>query len=202
MQKLLIATSNPGKLAQYRAGLADVPVELVSLKDAGLSSIEETGTTFEENALLKARTYFKQSGLPCLADDGGLEIDYLGGKPSVYSRRWKTGDENVTDQELIDFTIEQMRGVPEGKRSARFTMALVFIDKDGKEYKDQASTEGYIPLEASKVILKHMPFDSVLFLPKFNKIRSELSETEHEQVNQRMLALKKLKPDILKAFAA
>lgn len=208
MQKLLIATSNLGKLAQYQAQLADLPIELVTTKDLNLGSVEETGTTFEENCLLKARTYHKQSarllagqGLPCIADDGGLEIDALDGKPGVYSRRWKTGDENVTDQELIDYTIEQMKDVPEGKREARFTVVMVFIDANGKEYTVKESTEGFVPLEASKSIHPGLPFDSVLFIPRFNKIRSELNEAEHEEINQRVLAIKKLKPSIKNALA-
>lgn len=201
MQKLLIATSNLGKVGQYRAGLAGLPIEFVTLKDVGLDSVEETGATFKENALLKARAYFKQSSLACIADDGGLEIDALGGKPGVYSRRWKTGDENVTDQELIDFTIEQMRDVPMEKRGARFSMTMVFIDKEGVEHIAEASTEGYIPLEASKTILPGLPFDSVLYIPQFKKIRSELTLEEHEAINQRMLALKKLRPIIQSSLA-
>ena len=208
MRKLLIATSNAGKVGQYRAGLGDVNIEMLSLKDVGLASIEETGITFEENARLKARNYFKQSALfnngqslACIADDGGLEIDYLGGKPGVYSRRWKNGTEDVTDQELIDFTIEQMKDVPKGKRGARFRMVMVFVDTNGKEHVVEAATEGYVPLEASKTILPHLPFDSVLFIPQFNKIRSELTHDEHEQVNQRLLAIKKLKPTIEQSLA-
>ncbi len=186
MNKLFIATSNAGKVGQYRAGLAGLPIEFVTLKDLGLGSVDETGVTFKENALLKARSYFKQSGLPCIADDGGLEIDVLGGKPGVYSRRWKTGDENVTDQELVDFTIEQMKDVPEGKRAARFSIVMVFIDQGGNEHIADAATEGFVPLEASKTILPHLPFDSVLFIPQFSKIRSELTQEEHEAVNQRI----------------
>lgn len=201
MHKLLIATSNLGKVEQYRAGLSGLDIEFVTLKDAGLGSVEETGTTFKENALLKARAYFEQSGLPCIADDGGLEIDALGGKPGVYSRRWKTGDESATDQELIDFTIEQMKHVPEGERAARFSMVMAFIDKEGKEHVAEASTEGYIPLEASKTILPSLPFDSVLYMPQFSKIRSELSQEEHETINQRMIALKKLRPAIEASLA-
>jgi XTP/dITP diphosphohydrolase len=201
MQKLLIATSNAGKVGQYKEYLKNLNIELVSLKDVGLGSIEETGTTFEENALLKARTYFKQSGLPCIADDGGLEIDYFGGKPGVYSRRWKTGDENVTDQELIDYTIEQMKGVPEEKRSARFRMVLAFVDREGNEHTAEASTEGYIPEVASTVMQPGLQFDAVLFIPQFNKIRSELSAEEHDKVNQRAIAIQRLKPIIAAAMA-
>ena len=200
MQKLLIATTNLGKLLQYKTELADLPIELVSTKDLNLPSVDETGKTLEENALLKARTYYKQSGLPVLSDDGGFEIDALKGEPGVYSRRWKTGDENVTDQELIDFTIEKMKGMPEGQRQARFRMVMVFIDGDGKEHMAEAKTEGVVPMEASKKILEHMPFDSVLFIPQFNKMRSELSEDEHNKINQRVLALRELKPTIKKSF--
>ena len=201
MQKLLIATSNVGKVGQYRTGLAGLPLELVTLKDLGLGSVEETGATFLENALLKARSYFKQAGLPCIGDDGGLEIDALGGKPGVYSRRWKNGTEDVTDQELIDFTIDQMKDVPEGKRGARFKMVMVFVDAQGKEHIAEAATEGYVPLEASKTILSGLPFDSVLFIPQFNKIRSELTHDEHEMVNQRLLAIKKLRPAVEQSLA-
>ncbi|HUD02923.1 MAG TPA: non-canonical purine NTP pyrophosphatase [Candidatus Paceibacterota bacterium] len=200
MQKLLIATSNAGKVAQYRKGLEDLGLELVSLKDLGFSPVEETGSTFEENALLKARAYFNQSGLPCIADDGGLEIDFLGGKPGITSRRWKTGDEQVTDQELVEFTIEQMRGVPVEKRTARFSMAMTFVDADGKEHVAHASTEGYVPLQASNTILPHLPFDSVLFIPQFGKTRSELTQEQYESISQRFLALKKLKPIIAEAL--
>lgn len=189
-----------GKAGQYRAGLGDLNIELVTLKDVGLGAIEETGTTFSENALLKAQTYFKQSGMPCIADDGGLEIDYLNGKPGVYSRRWKTGDENVSDKELVDFTIEQMQGVPMENRRARFRMAMVFIDMQGDAHIAEAACEGHVPLAASPIINPGLPFDSVLYIPQFNKIRSELTHEEHAQVSQRLLAIKKLKPVISAAF--
>lgn len=202
MHKLLIATSNQGKLGQYRAQLSDLPVELVSIKDLALGSVPETGKTFIENCLLKARAYHAQSGMPCIADDGGLEIDALNGEPGIYSRRWKTGDENVTDQELVGYTIEKMKGVPEGQRSARFRMAMCFIDAEGKEHTVETMTEGYVPLAASKIIKPGLPFDSVLFISRFNKIRSELTDDENGQINQRLLAIKKLKPEIAKSIVA
>ncbi len=201
-QKLLIATSNAGKVGEYRAGLADLGLELISLKDLGFSSIEETGKTLEENAILKARIYFEQSGLPCLADDGGFEIDYLNGEPGVRSRRWKTGDENVTDQELADFTIAKMQGVPDERRAAVYRMAMVFIDGKGGEHVVEESCEGIVPHAASAIVPHGLPFNAVLYIPRFNKIRSELSDEEHEAVNQRALAIKKLKPIIAAALLA
>ncbi len=200
MPKLLVATSNEGKFGQYREQLKGLPLELVSLSDLGLHSIEETGKSFEDNAILKAQTYFQQSGLPCVADDGGLEIDYLNGEPGIYSRRWKTGDENVTDKELIDYTIDKMLGIPWEKRTARFRMVMAFIDSQGAVHLAKDSTEGYIPFEASRISQKGVPFDAVLYIPRFNKIRSELTEVEHAQISQRVLALTKLKPEIKKNF--
>ncbi|HEY5382960.1 MAG TPA: non-canonical purine NTP pyrophosphatase [Candidatus Paceibacterota bacterium] len=199
-QTLLIATSNAGKAGEYKKQLQDLPLTLVSLADIGLSSIEETGKTFEENARLKARAYAEQSGLPCIADDGGLEIDFLHGEPGVRSRRWKTGDENVTDQELADFTIAQMQGVPDDKRAARFRMAMVFVDAKGAEHVVEESCEGLVPHAASLTVPHGLPFNAVLYIPQFNKIRSELSLEEHEVVNQRTLAIKKLKPIIVAAL--
>jgi len=199
MQKLLIATSNPGKVGEYRAQLADLNLELVSLADLGLGSIEETGKNFEENALLKARTYFKQSGLPCIADDGGLEIDALGGEPGVRSRRWKTGNENVTDQELIDFTLEKMREVPKEKRTARLRLVMAFIDGEGAEHVTEAAVEGLIADAPAQNKIEGFPFRAVLYIPRFNKMYDDLTHEEHDAVNQRVVAIKKLKPIIAKA---
>lgn len=190
-RKLLIATSNPGKVNEYREHLRDLDVELVSLKDVGLGSIDETGKTFEENALLKARTYFEQSGLPCIADDGGLEIDALNGAPGVYSRRWKTGDESATDDELIDFTLEQMRGIE--NRAARMRLVMAFIDADGNEHLAEAAIEGVIAHKASKNKRKGLPFRAVLFIPRFGKMWDDLTPEEDAQVNQRVAAIEKLK---------
>ncbi|MDE2213262.1 MAG: non-canonical purine NTP pyrophosphatase, partial [Patescibacteria group bacterium] len=141
MQKLLIATSNPGKAGEYRQVLSELPLKLVLLSDLGLSSIEETGATFEENARLKAESYFQKSGLPCIADDGGLEVDALNGEPGVKSRRWKTGDENVTDEELVAYTLERMKGIPDEKRRARLRLGMAFADREGEIFTTEASIE-------------------------------------------------------------
>ena len=201
MQKLLIATSNPGKVGEYKAQLSDLPLELVSLKDIGLGSIEETGKTFEENAILKAKTYFELSGLPCISDDGGLEIDYLNGEPGVYSRRSKTGDENVTDQELIDFTLEKMKGVPEEKRTARLRLVMAFANKEGKMQTTEAAVEGVISETPAVNAVEGFPFRAVLYIAQFKKMYDDLTHEEHDMVNQRILAIKKLKPIIKESLA-
>src|SRR3989344_660147 len=108
--RLLIATKNPSKAREIKEFLGD-DFELISLADLkDAPNVRETGKTFEKNAILKAKAYFEWSGIPTVADDAGLEIDYLGGEPGVKSRRW-LGYE-MTDQEMIDTASEELRGVP------------------------------------------------------------------------------------------
>ena len=131
MKKLLIATTNPGKLEEIRTFLSDLPLELVSLKDVGITtSVEETGKTFEENAILKAKTYAELSGLVTLADDGGFEIDALHGEPGVKSHRWVHNDRDSSDEELIAYTFTRMRDLPEKKRGARLTLVLALVSPE------------------------------------------------------------------------
>ncbi len=112
MQRLLIATTNPAKLAEYRLILRDVGIELelVSLSDVGISeSPDETGATFTENALIKARFYFERARIATLADDGGLEIDALGGEPGVRSHRWLGSGGDDSDEALVAEVIRRMK---------------------------------------------------------------------------------------------
>ncbi|MFZ0889469.1 MAG: non-canonical purine NTP pyrophosphatase, partial [Candidatus Binataceae bacterium] len=123
--RLLIATTNPAKLAEYRILLADFPIELVSL--AGLKIDDapaENGATFADNALLKARFYFRRSGMPTLADDGGLEVDALGGEPGVRSHRWLGEGAMSDDDALADEVIRRMKGVEPKRRTARIRAAV------------------------------------------------------------------------------
>lgn len=142
MQKLLIATTNPGKFAEYKRHLDDLPLELVSLKDLGLETVEETGATFEENALLKARAYATRSKLPTLADDGGLEIEALSGEPGVRSHR-SVGEKENTDEELIAEVIERMKRVNPEERGARLR-AVIALKVGDTEHIAEGVTEGSI----------------------------------------------------------
>ena len=133
MKKLLIATSNPGKLNEIKKYLADLPLTLVSLKDMGITNqAEETGKTFEENAVLKAKYYSDLSGLPTIGDDGGFEIDALNGEPGVKSHRWIHGDRDDEDEELIAYTFKNMKGVPVGKRGAELRVVIAFAMPSGE----------------------------------------------------------------------
>ena len=121
--RLVIATTNSAKLAEYRLLLAPYPLELVSLRDVGIDQEPaETGATFRENALIKARFYFELTRLPTLADDGGLEVDALHGAPGVNSHRWLGAE--ADDRMLAEEIVRRMAQVPDGRRGARIRCAL------------------------------------------------------------------------------
>src|SRR3989344_3009105 len=150
MNILLIATSNPGKLEEIKRFLADLPIELAGLKDVHITeTVEETGTTFEENAILKAKFYAKRSGLPTLADDGGFEIDVLAGQPGVKSHRWIHGDRDDSDEELIQYTLDRMKSLPREKRGAQLRLVLALVLPSGEVFTAEEKVRGIIPLTAS-----------------------------------------------------
>ncbi len=199
--KLLIATTNPGKLAEIRRFLSDLPIELVGLKEVGITdSVEETGNTFEENAILKAKHYAKESGLPTLADDGGFEIDALGGEPGVKSHRWVHSDRDSTDEELIAYTIKRLKDVSEDKRGAQLRLVLALALPDGTIHTATESVRGVVPITPTNKITPGFPYRSLLFLPEINKYynHDELTPGETDRYNHRKKALDKLKPYILK----
>lgn len=193
MKKILIATTNPGKLREYREGLADLDVELVSLKDlAVVPSVEETGDTFEENAVLKATQYGHAAGMPVIVDDGGLEIDVLGGAPGVHSHRWIDREREATDEELIRHTLSLLEGVPEEKRTARLRLVCVFDDGEDL-HTAEAAIEGRI-IEHVPAMYEHgFPFRALLYIPQFGKMYDELTEEEHAAINHRKKAIAELK---------
>lgn len=195
--KLLIATTNPGKLAEIRRFLSDLPIELVSLKDVGITdSVEETGSTFEENAILKAKHYAEESGLPTIGDDGGFEIDALGGEPGVKSHRWIHGDREDTDEELIGFTFEKMKGIKE--RGAQLRAVLALVLPSGETHTATAATRGIIPDKPSDERVPGFPYRSILFIPEIGKYYNHdlLTRQETETYNHRKKALDTLKPFI------
>ncbi|MDP1721784.1 MAG: non-canonical purine NTP pyrophosphatase [Candidatus Gottesmanbacteria bacterium] len=197
MKKLLIATTNPGKLAEIKRFLGDLPVKLVSLSDVGiLDIVEETGKTFEENAILKAKYYCQKSGLPTLADDGGFEIDALGGQPGVKSHRWIHGDREDTDEELIAYTLEKLKGLPQAERGAQLRLVLALVFPDGRQYTVEEKTRGVVAEKPSEHRTIGFPYRSLLFLPEINKYYDHdlLTPEETEQFNHRKRALDRLKP--------
>jgi XTP/dITP diphosphohydrolase len=125
--RLLLGTTNAAKIREYRRLLGDLPIELISPSDP--PPVPETGATFQENALLKAHAYAAWSGLPSLADDGGIEIDALDGEPGIHSARWL--GRAATDQELIAYTLERMNGVPPDRRGAQMRAVCALVQPLG-----------------------------------------------------------------------
>lgn len=199
-KKLLIATTNPGKLREFQEGLRDLPVELLSLRDfPDMPTVVETGATFEENAILKATQCGHGAGIPTIADDGGLEIDVLGGAPGVYSHRWIDRSREATDEELIKHTLALLENVPEAKRTAR--LALVCAFDDGEEvHTSEAAIEGRIISDFPTTYEHGFPFRALLYIPQYEKMYDALSEEEHTAINHRKKAIEELKPIIKKSL--
>lgn len=188
-KKLLIATHNLAKLAEFKSLLASTDFELLSLADCGITyDVQETGSTIKENAILKATTYATLSGLPTLADDTGLEVDALDGEPGVYSARY--AGPNKTDEEKIEFLLKKMESVPEGKRQAKFRCVVAFA-QPGK--KDVRLFTGQCPGEITTRIYSSgepgFPYKRVFFVPELGKVLCDTTQKERDSINHRAHAI-------------
>ncbi len=204
MKQLLLATTNPGKLAELKKGLRPLMkagFELVTLADYGISEdVEETGKTFSENSRLKAGYYGRLSGLPTVADDGGFVIEALNGEPGVKSKRW-LGRE-ATDDELIDYTLQRVRSLPKAERRAYLETHISFYDPRSDRYmSESASISGHIADKPTTKRIKGFPYRALLVVDKFGKYYDELTEAEHEIINHRLKALKRLVGKIKEHYA-
>lgn len=196
MIKILLATKNPAKFAEIKSFLKDLPIELVSLADLNIADFfEEVGRTFEENAKAKALFFSQKTGLPTLADDGGIEIEALGGEPGIKSRRWLDGKTEATDEELINYTLERLKNVPPSKRQAQFRAVLAFVLPSGETYISEGVIRGIIKQSPNSKRVEGYPYRSLFYLPKLKKyyLKDELSKKEEKLYNHRYKALKKLK---------
>lgn len=187
MRRLVIATKNEGKAREIREILADLPYEVVSLKDyPDAPEVEETGTTFADNAILKAEAYAKYTGELTLADDSGLEVDALGGAPGVYSSRFAP-----TDPERIAKLLELMRDVPDEKRTARFRCVIAIAEPGGKVTTREGTVEGVIAHEPRGN--KGFGYDPVFYVTELKKGFAELDSAEKNAISHRGRALNKMK---------
>jgi XTP/dITP diphosphohydrolase len=205
MNPLLVATTNPAKLDEYRLLLRGFDLAPVSLTEAGVDdhAPEETGATFTENALIKARFYFARANLPTIADDGGLMVDALGGEPGVRSHRW-LGAEAVAqgdlDRTLAEEVVRRMAGVEQARRGARLhaATALVFHE-DGRihERVSEAALEGVIADRVWPRMRKGFPYRAVLWLADRGCYLGELSDEDAARLSQRRVALEGLRPYLI-----
>jgi len=183
--KLLVATHSQGKRREYEALLGGLGLELVDLTEAGIASaVEERGTTFEENAVLKARAYAQASGLLTLADDSGLEVDVLGGEPGVRSARYN--GHGGSDKDRYRLLLCHLRGVPEQERRARFRCVIAIATPEGEVYTAEGSCEGRI---ASQPRGSHgFGYDPVFFLPEYGCTMAQLSPEVKNRISHRARA--------------
>lgn len=196
MRKLLIATGNPGKLKEMKKALSDLPLKIVTLQDLDISErVIEDGKTFEENAIKKAWYYCQKSGLPTIADDGGLEIDILKGEPGVRSKRWIDGKENPTDKQLIAYTIKSMASVPKEQRSAQLRTVVALAFPSGEVFTSEGVVRGVIAQRPAKEWTKGYPYRALFYLPQIKKFYNEdsFSKKEEKRYAHRIQALKNLK---------
>jgi len=171
-QQLLLATNNPGKVAEYRLLLAELQLTLVTPSQAGIEGKpEETGATFEGNALLKSKYYGVRSGLLTLADDSGLEVDALNGGPGVYSARY--GGPAASDADRVRKLLAAMKGVPWEQRTARFRCVVALVWPGGTQETFEGVREGYIALEPRGA--NGFGYDPVFYLPELGKTLAELA---------------------------
>lgn len=191
INKLLIATHNQGKFKESQVKLSkDLGIEIVSLVDLGIrEDYEETGQTYEENAMAKAKFYYNLSKIPTIADDSGLSVDALGGEPGVHSRTWP--GYTATDEELLQMLLDKMKDIPEGKRGASFICTIAFYDGE-QEIITRGEKLGIITKKQMCPIKKGLPYSSVFSLEGYDKTSSELSIEEKNTISHRGLALDKL----------
>jgi XTP/dITP diphosphohydrolase len=179
---LLIATTNEGKVREFRELLKDVPARFVSLLDAHITQdVEETGTTFAANASLKAATYARLGGLWALAEDSGLEVDALGGEPGVYSRRYAGVD--ATDAERVQYLLSKLRNVPWERRGARFRSVIAIASPGGVQRVVEGECQGVVALAPKGA--EGFGYDPVFWLPELGRTVAELSLEEKNRVSHR-----------------
>lgn len=190
MTKIIFATGNKGKLKEINEIMAGTEYEIVSMKDAGYDiEVEETGTTFEENALIKARAVAEASGCLTLSDDSGLEIDYLGKAPGVQSARF-LGHETSYDIKN-EYILKQLEGVPVEKRTARYVCSIAAVWPNGESRVVTETFEGYIGFEQKGS--NGFGYDPIFMVPEYNKTDAELDPEIKNKIGHRGKALRRMK---------
>lgn len=190
MTRIIFATGNKGKLKEFNEILAGTDYEIISMKDAGFDiEVDETGETFEENALLKARAVAEASGCLTLSDDSGLEIDYLGKEPGVHSTRFLGHDTSYDIKN--EYILEKLKGVPVEKRTARYVCAIAAVWPDGRSEVVRETFEGYIGFEQRGT--NGFGYDPIFMVPEYNMTDAELGPEIKNQIGHRGKAMRRMK---------
>lgn len=201
MKKILIATTNKGKLKEISEFLADLSLTILSLSDVGITDdVEETGKTYKENSQIKALFYAKKSNLPAISDDGGLEISALGESPGLESKRWVGKDS--TDEKIIEHMKKIAKELPDENRDAIFKVVLSLALPNGKVWSVEDKVEGIIAKKPHMKNVKGFPYRSFFYVPEIKKYyqNEELTNDEQRMYNHRYKAIQKLKQIIKKVL--
>ena len=193
--KIVFATGNEGKMREVRLILADLGMEILSMKEAGANpDIVENGKTFVENAQIKAQAVWEQTGGIVLADDSGLVIDYLNGEPGIYSARYMGEDTSyhIKNQNLVD----RLEGVPDEKRTARFVCVIAAVFPDGEVLTERGTIEGKIGYEERGS--NGFGYDPIFYLPDMSRSTAQLMPEEKNAVSHRGKALQQMKQELTK----
>lgn len=187
MQKVVLATGNPGKVNELADLLRDFGMDIVAQTSLGVESAEETGLTFIENAILKARHAAAQTGLPAIADDSGISVDALGGAPGIYSARY--AGEDATDEQNLIKLLEAMKNVPDDQRQAQFNCVLVYLRhaEDPTPLVFHGRWHGVITHERKGQ--GGFGYDPIFYVPELGCTSAELTKAEKQAVSHRGSAL-------------
>ncbi len=191
MNRLVLASGNPGKLRELSALLGDLGYELIAQSEFDVPEVAETGTTFVENAIIKARHAAELTGLPALADDSGIEVDALAGAPGVYSARFAGPGSSDADNNAL--LVEKLRDIPPDRRSARYRAVIVLMHHaaDPSPLICEGSWEGMIRLEPAGT--GGFGYDPYFYLPELGCTSAELSAEDKNRLSHRGQALAELK---------
>ena len=190
IEKIIFATGNEGKMREVRMILGDLGIQVISMKEAGVTAeADENGTTFEENAIIKAKEIMEKTGEIVLADDSGLEVDALGGEPGIYSARYMGYDTSyhIKNNSLI----ERLEGKTGEERSARFVCAIAACFPDGRVLTTRGTMEGQIGYEEKGE--NGFGYDPVFYLPEYQCYSAELPLEEKNKLSHRGKALRLMK---------
>lgn len=190
-KKIVLASGNKGKIREFQAMFDDLGLNIVPQTELGVGDVPETGTTFVENAIIKARHAAEITGLPAIADDSGIEIDYLNGAPGIYSARF-SGDaegKGASDEKNNLKVLESLQGVPQDQRTARYQCILVFMQHaaDPTPIICQAAWEGIIMTE--EVGENGFGYDPLFWVPEFEMSSAQLSPEQKNKISHRAKAL-------------
>ena len=194
MKEIVLASSNKGKVREVEMMVKDMGIRIIPLSETSFDEeIEENGSTFEENAVIKAKAVAEKLGVPALADDSGLEIDFLNKEPGIYSARYLGHDTpySVKNQMILD----KLAGVPDEKRTARFVCSMALALPQGDVVTTTAAMEGRIAYEIKGE--NGFGYDPIFYLPEFGMSSAEISPEQKNEISHRGKALRQMKEKIL-----